>query len=243
MKKIVMLAFIFLFVQAIYAQGDIRFGFHLSPAVSWLNTDHSKINSSGPNIGLKLGLNGEYYFRDNYAVSSGIGFHFNAGGTLLHQYGGFYWTKTDLSGGLDTMSMSNNVKLKYSIQYVEIPIGLKMRTKEFGFFRYFLDPAITLGFKTQARGVITDSGLTGEEDEKYDIRKEVNGINATWGLTGGAEYNLGENSTLVFGAGFQIGFTDLTDDNGTVFDPDKGNRDEDSKGLFRSIVLKLGVMF
>lgn len=241
MKKIVMLAFIFLTVQTIYAQGDIRFGFQMSPSVSWLTTDHSKINSSGPNIGLKLGLNGEYYFRDNYAVTSGIGFHFNAGGTLLHQYGGNYWTKTDLPTGLDTMS--NDVKLKYSVQYVEVPIGLKMRTKEFGFLRYFLDPAITLGFKTQARGRITDSGKVGDEDEKFDIRQEVNGLNVSWGLTGGAEYNLGENSTLVFGAGFQIGFTDFTDDNGTVFDPDKGNRDENSKGLFRSIILKLGVMF
>ncbi len=241
MKKIVMVAFIFFTVQAIYAQGDIRFGFQMSPAVSWLNTDNNKINSSGPNIGLKLGLQGEYYFRDNYAITSGIGFHFNAGGTLLHQYGGVYWTRTDLPTGLDTMS--NDVKLKYSVQYVEVPIGLKMRTKEFGFFRYFLDPAITIGFKTQARGTITDSGKIGDEDEKYDIRQEVNGLNLCWGLTGGAEYNIGENSTLVFGAGFQIGFTDVTDDNGTVFDPDRGNRDENSKGLFRSIVLKLGVMF
>ena len=241
MKKIVMLGLIFLFIQNLNAQGDIRFGFQLSPAVSWLTTDNSKINSSGPNIGLKLGLNGEYYFRDNYAFTSGIGFHFNSGGTLLHQYGGTYWTKTDLPTGLDTMS--NDVKLKYSIQYVEIPFGLKMRTKEFGFLRYFIDPAITLGFKTQARGKITDSGKVGAEDEKYDIRPEVNGINLCWGLTGGAEYNIGENSSLVFGLGFQMGFTNLTDDNGTVFDPEKGNRKENSKGLFRSIVLKLGVMF
>lgn len=242
MKKIVMIALIFIFAQNIYAQGDIRFGFELSPAVSWLSTDDTKINSSGPNIGLKLGLNGEYLFRDNYAISSGIGFHFNGGGTLLHQYGGDYWNKTDLATNLRD-SMSNNVKLKYSIQFVEIPVGLKMKTKEFGHLQYFINPAITFGLKTQANGYVTDSGKVGEEDEKYDIAKEVNFLNLTWGLTAGAEYNIGDNSTLVFGAGFQIGFTDITDDNGTVFNPEKGDLKEDSKGLYRNIVLKLGIMF
>ena len=83
----------------------------------------------------------------------------------------------------------------------------------------------------------------GEEEEKYDIRSEVNALNLSWGLTGGAEYNIGENSTLVFGVGFQVGFTDVTDDNGMVSDPDDFGHKEDSKGLFRNITLKLGIMF
>jgi len=241
MKKIVIVALLFLFVKNVNAQEDIRFGFQLSPTASWMTTSSSSINPSGTNLGLKLALIGEFYFRDNYAITSGLGFQFNGGGTLLHEHGGNYWTKTDLPVSLDTMS--TNVKLKYSVQYLEIPIGLKMRTKEFGYLRYFFNPEITLGFKTQARGTISDSAVSGEEEEKYDIRKEVNGLNLAWGITAGAEYNLGESSTLVFGLGFQIGFTDVTDDNGLVFDPDRGNRKENSKGTSRNIVLKLGVMF
>ena len=56
------------------AQNDIQFGFQLSPTMSWLTTNDSKINSNGPNLGLQLGMIGEYYFRENYSLATGIGF-------------------------------------------------------------------------------------------------------------------------------------------------------------------------
>lgn len=242
MKKIVVLTAFLGMVLTISAQDNLRFGFQASPSFSWMSTDNSHINPSGTNLGLKLGMIGEYYLNaeQTYAFSTGLGFAFNSGGTLLHDYGGEYWTKAGLPSDLDTLS--NSVKLKYSIQYLEIPVALKMRTKEFGYVRYFIEPGISIGFKTQARGVINDPGKTGENEEKYSIRKEINGLNLTWGVGAGLEYSLSENTSLVGGLGFQIGFSDVTDNNGTVFDP-RGNHKEDSKGVTRAIVIRLGVMF
>lgn len=223
-----------------YSQ-DIRFGFQMSPSFSWMSTNTNKINRSGTNLGLKLGMIGEYYFRENYAFVSGIGFAFNHGGTLLHEFGGSYWTKSDLDPNLQ--QLPPDVKLKYGIQYVEIPAALKMRTREFGYLRYFLEPGITIGFKTQARGSITGTGI-GDTAEKINIRKEVNGLNLSWGLGGGAEYSISENTSLVGGLGFQIGFADVTDDNGVVIDTNQGvEREEKSKGTVSAITLKLGIMF
>ena len=163
MKKIVALAvFLSALTMILHAQEDIRFGFQISPTFSWMNTSTNRINPSGTNLGLKLGMIGEFYFRENYAFVSGIGFGFNHGGTLQHELGGRYWTKSELSSALDTLP--DGVKLKYGIQYVEIPIGLKLRTREFGYLRYYIDPAITLGFKTQGKGKIEGVGV-GEDGE------------------------------------------------------------------------------
>lgn len=239
MKKIVAIAAFLSLSLSMMAQDDIRFGFQLSPSFSWMNTNTSKINPSGTNLGLKLGMTGEYYFRENYAFTSGIGFYFNNGGTLLHDFGGAYWPNSDLPSSLD--SLPNNVKLKYSIQYLEIPVGLKLRTREFGYLRYFMEPAITIGLKTQARGTIEGTGV--KSDEKYNIRKEVNLLNLAWGIGAGVEYGISENTSLVAGLGFQVGFTDVTDDKGQVFDPERGTQRERSKGTNNSITIRLGILF
>ena len=94
-------------------------------------------------------------------------FHFNAGGTLLYENEGKYWPNSDIPTSIltDSMTFNPDTKFKYGIQYLEIPIGLKMRTREFGYIRYYFQPDLTLGFKSQARGTIEGVGVT-DEDEK-----------------------------------------------------------------------------
>ena len=242
MKKIVIALFFFWgFQQLGQAQeGDLRFGFQLSPSFSWMNTNDTRINRSGTNLGMKLGMLAEYYFRENYAFSTGIGFAFNHGGTLLFEYGGSYWKNSNLGSSLDTLP--DGVKLKYNLQFVEIPATIKMRTREFGYLRYFLEPGITIGLRSQARGSITGRGI-GDQADKFDIRRDVNGLNLAWGIGGGVEYSLTETTSLVAGLGFQVGIADITEDKGTVFDPDRGNQLENSNGKVSALTLKLGLMF
>lgn len=245
MKKIVALAAFFALSMTFLGaqdEGELRFGFQLSPTFNWLSTNTSDINSSGTNLGLRLGMMGEYYFAENYAFTTGIGFIFNHGGTLLHENGGDYWTRTDLPIP-DTISLPSGVKLDYGIQYLEIPFGLKMRTREFGYVRYFLEPSIILALKTQAQGKVEGvSAIDG--DEKFNIRDEVNLLDMSWGIGGGLEYSISDNTRLIGGIGVHFGFIDITDDNGRVDDPDKPNPvEEDSKGVTRSLTIKLGVIF
>lgn len=242
MKKIV-IALVFFAIAQIqgYAQeGDMRFGIQLSPSFSWMNTNDTRINRTSTNLGMKLGMLAEYYFRENYALSSGIGFAFNHGGTLLFEYGGNYWKNSNLGPELD--SLPDGVKLKYGLQFVEIPLYLKMRTREFGYMRYFLEPGIMMGFRSQARGSITGRGI-GDQAKEFDIRRDVNALNLAWGLTGGFEYSLTETTSLIGGLGFQVGFADVTEDKGTIFDPQRGNQLENSKGKVSAITLKIGLLF
>jgi hypothetical protein len=222
MKKIVVaIAFLLCFGHA-FAQSpyNIRFGLQLSPTFTWMQSDASIINGNGVNLGLKLAMIGEYYFAENYAVTSGLGFAFNHGGTLRYDAEDSYW---NLDGSL------RNADLKYSVQYIEIPVGLKMRTREFGYLRYFAEPHIAFGFRSQSRG-----DIKGADINDVDIREFINPVAMSWGLGIGAEYSISESTALVGGLYYQNMFTDMTKD------VDMG--DESGSNL-SGITLRLGVLF
>jgi hypothetical protein len=251
MKKIVTIAGFFLafLPLLVKAQEDgLRFGFQLSPTVGWMNTNTSRINSSGANLGLRMGMIGEFYFRENYAFATGIGFAFNQGGTLQYERVGCFWPSSDLGLPIDTAFncavLPAGVRLKYNIQYLEIPLGLKMRTREFGYTRYYVEPALTLGIKTQTRGSVKGPGI-GNDIEKINNRSEVNPLNMAWGLGGGIEYSISENTALVGGLAFQVGFVDVTRDGARVRNPTTGELTdrENSSGRVHNVTFKLALMF
>jgi len=214
------------------AQSKFRFGIQTSPTISWLSTDDKNISGNGSNLGLKLGLVGEYDIAENYSFTGGLNFAFNHGGTLRYKDGGTYWpsvTSDNLAAG---------VNLKYNIQYVEIPMGMKMRTNEFGLFRFYAElPIFTLGFVSKTTGDISASA--GSEKEKENIRKEVNGFTVSWGFGVGTEYDLSSSTKLVGGLAFQKSFVDLTENSGKI----GGTTTDDSKASMSAVTLKIGVIF
>ncbi len=247
MKKIVLGIIYFLglsiLAQAQYSQdsnstnGELRLGFQLSPSVSWISTDDKAINGNGGAVGMRLGMMGEYYFRENYALISGINFAFNQGGTLLHEEGGNFWSKSELSDTALT-ALPNGVNLKYHIQYIEVPLGIKMRTKEFGYIRYFAEiPLFSLGVKVQARGDI--KGTSRLDTERENIKEDVNLFNVNWGFGGGIHYALSEDTAFIGGLYYQQGISDITDDAGFK----TSGAQEKSKGVLQSITLRIGILF
>ncbi|RMG86058.1 MAG: PorT family protein [Bacteroidetes bacterium] len=233
MKKIV--AFIAFFAgfsafatAQIFEDGELRIGVQVSPNISWMATDDNTINSDGLNLGLKLGVIGEYYFHPRYALLSGIGFAFNHGGTLLHDRGGELWSRSQTL----VPEVPDFTDFKYHIQYVEIPFGLKIRTKEreagghTGF--YFEAPVFTLGINTQARGTIPNT-----EVNKVDIKREVNFLALSWGAGAGLEYNVTSSTVIMTGVFYQQYFTDITDN----YPADR------SSVKMHNITFRLGVYF
>ena len=247
MKKIISLAlFIFFIWNNSFSQADFRFGFQVSPTFNFIASDENDIKNNGTVVGLKLGMLGEYYFRENYAFTGGIGFAFNSGGKMLYDPEGVYWSQSDHTVKGDTLTGGAN--LRYGVQYVEIPFGLKMTTRYFGQIRAFAEiPVFTIGVKTQARGDISGTSRTtgdARSEDKIDIKKEVNPLNLSWGLGGGAEYEISESTSIVAGLFYQQGFLDMTDKDGTDFKNNEGSFvDDDSKITLRNITLRIGVNF
>lgn len=242
MKKIVAIAaFLLIFSSLSYSQNSgelgpgLRLGFQASPTFSWLAGEVSTVNNNGTNLGIKLQIIGEAYFQPNYAFTVGFGFAFGQGGTLQFENEGKYWARSVSDADYPILDNGEpgfpaGVNLKYDIQYIEVPVGLKLRTREFGYFRYFVEPQLVLAFRSKAWGT-----AKGNPDfERINVKNDVNPFNASWGIGAGTEYGISESSSIVAGLFFHNSFIDVTSDK---------ESDDTTKASLNTITIRLAVIF
>lgn len=229
----------------------MRIGFQTSPVLSWVTSNDNLIVKNGGNLGLKLGTTADIYFKDNYSFTLGINLAFHEGGEFRYEIGGNYLPKSDLSDPVILQTgdkpMPDGTKIRYSLQYVEFPVGLKIRSKEFGYIRYFVEaPIFNFAFLTRGRGDIESDQF---KFERENIYKDLTVFNIFWGLGAGLEYSISENNALVFGIYYQNGLIDFTKDQGhRAIDnpeiiPPYLKQQEDSKATVNNIILKVGILF
>ncbi|MEI6407936.1 MAG: outer membrane beta-barrel protein [Bacteroidota bacterium] len=251
MKKIV-LAFTFLLFYAagsLSAQKTFRFGFQTSPTWSWMRTDDKKLEGVSSNWGIRVGAVGEYYFATNYAITAGLGFGFNQGGTIQNDYPkGKFWPNAQLIDALK--EVSQNTKLHYRINYVEIPFGLKMRggSGEDNPLKFYAEiPTFTLGFISKATGdIVGDKDLpaaNADDANDINIRDDIRKISLAWGVGGGIEYELAANATLVVGLAYQQQFTDVTKNTAQLYPATGDPISDGSKATIRFLSLRMGIFF
>lgn len=248
MKKFAIILFFAAFlIQQMEAQNRLRFGVQASPSWSWLNTNENKLEGVSSNWGVKLGVLGEYYFADNYAITTGLGFGFNQGGSIQNGYARYKpWDESGILDEIPSDVFGPEAKLHYRINYVEIPLSLKMRggSNEDSRVKFYAEaPIFTLGFVTKGIGDIR--GTNNQNIEDVDIRNEVKSLSLSWGLGGGIEYEFATNATLVTGLVFQKQFTDVTRSEmvSNSNDPMVELTKKDSKATFGNIALRIAVFF
>ncbi|MDX1684362.1 MAG: porin family protein [Saprospiraceae bacterium] len=216
---------------------NLRFGFKTVPHVSWISTDDKSVESSNALTGLTLGTIAELYLSENYIITTGLGLTFSHGGSLIHRNGGRLLPDSELSDIIYD-SLPDNSKIRYNVQYLEIPVGFRMRSKEFGRFRLtFEAPIITMGVKIKARGAIKADDLPDTEDE--NINNEVNIFNLSYGFGAGTEYTITENISLLVSVQYKQGILDITKDHGVRND----GKFEDSVGTIGHLALQIGILF
>lgn len=232
MKQIITLTiFTFLSITAINAQ-SFRLGIQASPTFSWMTTNQTTITGSGTNLGLELGLLGDYYLaNDRYAISTGISFLTNQGGTLNYSVGGDLFGDTELSNSsLD--SIADGSDIRYQLQYIEVPFSVKLRGGSGDLGYYVQIPYFSLAFPIKGRA---DIGTY--EDE--NILKNIFPVSFTWGLGAGAEYSIGD-MTLMGGISYQNSIFDIIKNKGVL---NVNNEKEDAKQIMNRITVRLGVFF
>jgi hypothetical protein len=200
--KITLFHFLLLIPLLSNAQQKISFGIHADPVISWFSTDIKKVRNDGARAGFNFGLTYNKYFTPNYSFSTGISL-MRAGGRLVSTD----TTVMEFSKFNSTVLPGNPVV--YKIQYLVIPVGLKLQTNQIGYLTFFsdigLDPKIVVGGKA-------DIPSLGISDEKAS--KELKMFNLSYHVTAGIEYSLGGSTALIFGLGFDNNFLDITKDNG-----------------------------
>jgi hypothetical protein len=254
MKKIFFSLILLSFSMIAVAQSNFvnraKFGVQASPTYSWLKTTDTKIKGNGQNLGFKLGVTLDYFFSENYAITSGLGFAFNQGGKLAHETGGNFLTKSTLSDSRlnkGLKPLSNNVNIRYHVQYLEVPIGLKLRTQQFGYLRYYAEaPMFTVGVKTQGKGDIYDDAYTESPFLKENIKEDVGLFNFSWGFGAGVNYDISPSTSAVAGIYFQKGMLDVTRDGNAqkaLTPSDPAPVDENSKATLGVVTLRVGIIF
>lgn len=204
-KKVIILLFLLISIlpyTIIQAQQKIVFGLHADPVISWFSTDVREIRNDGARPGFNFGLSYYKYFTPNYAFSTGISL-LNAGGRLISSE----TTVMEFSNFTSTVLPGNSVV--YKINYLTIPVGLKLQTNQIGYITFFsdvgFDPKIVIGGKAD----IPSLNISGE-----NAMNELRMFNLSYHITAGIEYSLGGTTAMVFGLNFDNNFLDITKDNG-----------------------------
>ena len=213
MKKLLIIASFILGSLSIFAQEEpaFHFGVKASPSLAWLRSDTKGYASDGSKFGFSYGLITDFNFASKYAFSTGIDITYR---------GGKFKTVQDLKTKVNEDSVIST-SASYVLQYLEIPITLKLKTNEIGSVTYYVQVGVAPGINIRARKnyasstqttVLGTKYTTTAEENKLDAQNEINSLNLSMIIGGGVEYTLSGQTVLVGGIQFNNGFLDVFDD-------------------------------
>lgn len=251
MKKFgLIIGFIILSALSLTAQ-DIKFGLTVSPHINWFRAESNDLKTN-PSVGLKYGAIGEFYFAENYALAVGVNHVLTAGRFSPDTTSYVMFEQAEIANKeLDTVPRFNNYKA--NLQYLEVPITLKLKTNEVGYFTYYGQIGVTPGVKLKGR-VNADSKNRNDNLKNANALKDINYVNLALTVGGGIEYSLTKDVSLLAGVYFNNGFINVIpkdggDDSNQVANirkGDKASRPKSSDGekiSMKNISLRLGFMF
>ncbi len=228
----------------------LRIGVYLAPTVSYMrptaSTDDDRnynVSSEGSITGFMAGFMGDYFFGENYILSSGLQYN-TTGGKIL---------ATRIATG-NTTNTVRSADFRYRLTYLEIPIMLKLRTDEIaGGFRPFVQTGFTGGINIGKSADYTvdyfDStgAIKTAEGERVKLTNSLSiaPVMLQFNVGIGTEYAIGEKLSAYAGIFFNNGFTpDATKPNN--YDNDElGYNGEfrDAATRLNNFALRVGLFF
>ncbi len=200
----------------IHAQSSdqkFHFGLKVSPTLAWLKPDTKGIEKGGSKLGFSYGIITEFNIQDNYSIATGLQVTYRGGKLILPK-------RTPIDGIVITDINGNVIKIKttYNLQYIELPITLKMKTNAFDKYKFFGQFGIVNGLNIRAK-----------DGDNNNIKNSINSYNVAMSIALGSEYTLSGSTALVASLEFNNGFIDVL----------KG----DDKAISNYLGLNIGVLF
>jgi hypothetical protein len=200
----------------------IRFGIFFNPLFSWMNSDYSQIEAGTGRVGINAGLTMDKFFAPHYAFATGLSIH-TMGGDITYKI-----PKSSFHAGDYNSSLPPNTTVTYKLQYLHIPLGLKMRTSEIGYFTYYaevgLDPMININARASVPSLSISNAGAGDE---------INTLYMAYHATLGFEYKILGSTSAFTGITYMNGFSDVTHDSGNATE----------KTVLHNIELRIGIYF
>lgn len=221
----------------------LQFGVYMAPTYSFMRPSAAKngtINqeNAGGKIGFTYGLLGDYNFTDNYAIASGLQVNITGG-----------QINTLNSAPIDKDAIKTH--FDYTLQYLEIPLALKLKTDPIGgAFRIFGQAGLSIGFNISKKATyeILQKRTIGDTTFKVDEKEKITGsigaiapIIFQMNVGGGIQYKIGNKLEAYAGIFFNNGFAP------NITDPTKYSNTSvpftDGNTRLNNFALRLGFFF
>jgi len=220
--------------QLVYSQKKHDFplslGAKISPNFSWFKPDAQTFSSESVPFNFSWGFIADFQFAEKYFVSTGFNVN-SMSGKIIYPH---------VFKSITSDSMFGIMKQNNYIRYVEIPISIKMKTRQFGYVTYFGQIGMGFGMRLNAKA---DNEFTSINksysniETNINIEEKINFVRLSMIVAAGFEYSLG-GSTAIFGEiTFNNGFSNAFDFKTNT--PPYINAD----AIINSLGLTLGLLF
>ncbi|PTX22845.1 outer membrane protein with beta-barrel domain [Pontibacter mucosus] len=197
MKKITLLMLFLCLGFTSMAQVEI--GLQLSPTISgnrFVAEDRYNFEKENSKLRLGVGVVVDYFFAQNYAFSTGLMYR-SKGSEIAYNY-----TREHGDGSTERISGKDDI----SIQYIQLPLTLKLFTNE-------VAPGTILYF--QVGGALNTKVAAQVNNKKVidgdKVIKRFNIFETDAILGGGVEFELGQSTKIFGGLTYHRGLTNIDD--------------------------------
>lgn len=183
---------------------SFRLGLTAHPTFGWVKPEVGKSNSIS--LGFSYGLLGDFNFAENYSFSTGL--------TITTINGKSTEVRNIFAPAVGTNPPPANqaeFELKYKLQYIEIPLTVKLKTQKLNETRWYGQFGLSNDFKVGSK---LDTKGTGQPEIK-DGPANVKFYRAGLIIGAGGEFDISGNTSIVAGLTYNNGFTDITSDKNT----------------------------
>ncbi|HTB32483.1 MAG TPA: porin family protein [Bacteroidia bacterium] len=205
-----------------------HFGLNFTPGIYWTSPTTSNNTSNGTSFGYGYGANLEFYFTRNYGFLMGFEVQ-NIGAKYIN-------TNSNPS----QTTLDSTVTHNETVQYLQIPFELKLKTSPFGKFRFYGVVGLDFGFRLKAtddyssvinlapvRGFYYNSSYSANN---VNISDQTDFFRVSLVIGLGAEYELAGSTALQASITYNNCFTNL-------------NNTSSSGVNVKGIELMLGLLF
>jgi hypothetical protein len=237
----------FIGAQETVTEKSTQFGFRISPNLTWTKIKTGEVNNDGMGIGFSYGI------MMDKAISSANNAYLSVEAIVTSLRNkitlddSFYQEPTGSTG-----AYYSDIKQDYKLQYLQIPVSLKMKTGRINGMRYTFQAGLAPGFiLNRSVRVSTNPSIPGNDDwyspnaseedagdfqddptitGERSFSNNLSRVRVPLVLGAGIEYNLSGSTSLIAGLRWDNGFTDIF-------------RDKNVNGINNYLGLNIGVLF
>jgi Outer membrane protein beta-barrel domain len=175
-----------------------RLGLTATPTFGWIKPEQGKTDGIG--LGFSYGLIGDFNFAPNYSFSTAL--------TITSINGKS--TEANVLPYYVPGSVPKAYDLKYKLQYVDLPLTIKLKTVKTDGKRWYgqfgLSNSINISAKQDA---VTSGNVVGDN---LNVSDYIKLYRAGLIIGGGGEFDISGNTSIVAGLTFNNGFTNIVTD-------------------------------